>query len=818
MSGYIKILLIYNVLTCVLLSTSQGLIWLLGCFHGDINPLLTTETVAWSLPENDNNASSCVLYCEKKRFVYAIIQASNCWCSRGILEVDQLLTHLDSQCRPTSSTTPRGHHDFNSCHGSEKAEIEIPKDVFGDDKSKTARIYILDGPRLEDVRHIVNSKEIALDMTSLQASVRVISGDKLKDINSTAVPFLYLTAEWYSSDGCTYKEQLPIPTGTSILTLSSVWPRVFWSIGDIKVEVNFNTGFYNRSSERVVEVIQPIPAGMRLIVSTPPEQLNTPSCIPSYISVQPERPPPMIFFTQQRVPLQVFLAQGADLSFHWHFSDDDTTYVETPSGGRNSSSCIGVSCKQSNVNHTFQTEGFHRITVEVSSPFGALTNTFFIVAVDQKLGNLTVSLHPDSKSVFQPKIVVKFLVSVTTTNRLGTRLSMDFDDGHTIEAELSDTQTTNRNHRRKNVMVVADYGLRCELDLTIRHSYHREGEFYPSVIVDNGYLRKMAKIKQAVRVYQLLEGRMILPEKHVETDTTVEFRFQTIREQDSIFRRHVRWRLFNQTNNLVTEEIKKGQNMLSWEFHFRYPGQYRVYATVLGPINSISDSFSFTVQDKVSGVTLTPVETHIVRSGYTICFKATYRTGSDVSCSWDLGLNCTSCLQSVQSDLTNCTVVVTFPVAGLFLVSVLAKNLVSEERASLTSPVEVQEEVSGLHIITNSPITAGDVLEFRATLLQGSNMRVSLKIPELKISTEMIADHKKTFLLKRRLDEANQYNVTVVAANDVSEVTTYTVVFVERPFQTVGIATNGCRVTHRRIRLIAIVDGSIITKSVLQES
>ncbi|XP_076349473.1 uncharacterized protein LOC143246519 isoform X3 [Tachypleus tridentatus] len=807
MKGCFKILFIYNVFTSVLLSTTQGLIWLLGCFHGDITPLVTTETVAWSLQEK--NVSSCVLYCEQKQFVYAITEASNCWC-KGTSGVDHLLKHLDFQCGPTSSSTSRGHHDFNSCYVSEKAEITIPEEnVLGNYKSKTARIYILDGPRLEDVRHIVNSKEIARDMTSLQASVKVISGDKLKDINSTLVPFLYLTVQWYSSDGCTYIERLPLPTTTKILSLSSVWPRVFWSTGDIKIEVNFNTGFYNRSSERVVEVILPIPAGMRLIVSTPPEQLNTPSCIPSYISVLPEQPPPMIFFTRQRVPLQVLLAQGADLSYHWHFSDDDTTYAETPSGGRNSSSCIGVSCKQSNVNHTFETEGFHRITVEVTSPFGSLSDTFCIVAVDQKLGNLTLSLHPDSKSVFQPKTVVKFLVSVTTTNRLGTQLSMGFDDDHKIEAQLSDTQITNRNHGRKDVMVVADYGSRCELDLTIRHSYHREGEFYPSVIVDNGYLRKTAEMKQAVRVYQLLEGRMILPEKHVETDTAVEFRFQIIREQDSIFRRHVRWRLFNQTNSLVTEEIKKGQDMLSWEFRFMYPGQYRVYATVLGPINSISDSFSFTVQDKVSGVTLIPLETHIVRSGYTICFKATYRTGSDVSCSWDLGLNCTSCLQSVQSDLTNCTVVVTFPVAGSFLVSVLAKNLVSEERASLTSPVEVQEEVSGLHVSSNSPIIAGSILEVRVTLLQGSDIRVKLKIPELKISSEMITDHKKTFLLKHRLNEANQYNVTVVAVNNVSEVTAFTVVFVERPFQTVGIATNGCRVTHRRIRLIAVVDDEI---------
>ena len=142
-----------------------------------------------------------------------------------------------------------------------------------------------------------------------------------------------------------------------------------------------------------------------------------------------------------------------------------------------------------------------------------------------------------------------------------------------------------------------------------------------------------------------------------------------------------------------------------------YPaiGVYTAVITAVSPVNLLTSTTVVTVQEAISG--LTAVNDSPTIEGAVTNLTATVASGSDVTYSWDYG-DGTGGSGTAVSHL--------YPGIGVYTAVVTASNGVS--LVTVTTPVLIEEVISGLIAQNDSPTNLGQLTMLTATVSSGNHV------------------------------------------------------------------------------------------------
>jgi ELWxxDGT repeat protein len=190
-------------------------------------------------------------------------------------------------------------------------------------------------------------------------------------------------------------------------------------------------------------------------------------------------------------------------------------------------------------------------------------------------------------------------------------------------------------------------------------------------------------------------------------------------------------------------------------------GQYPITITVTDDDGGEDTAAAvIMVEDAIAG--LTAVNDSPTILGQPTIFTATITAGTNVTYAWDFG-DGASGSGPVASH--------TYATAGPYTATVTAANSVSS--AAADTGVIVEQAISGLSAVNDSPTALGQPTTFTATITVGSNVTYTWDFGDGAAGSGPVASHTYA--------AAGPYTATVTAANPVSSAAAETPVMVEQP-------------------------------------
>ncbi|XP_072910455.1 polycystin-1-like protein 1 [Hemitrygon akajei] len=426
---------------------------------------------------------------------------------------------------------------------------------------------------------------------------------------------------------------------------------------------------------------------------------------------------------------------GIDLTFYWHFSDDNSTY-----SSNNLKNCSGLQqlgCLLDTVSHTFQYEGVYQVTVNVSNMYDWIQKTIYVAVVKESISHLTFKPKNGYNIAVGENLTLE--LQLFTTIRQLLVFDITFETGMTHRHTLSDHSPA--LERRSHLQLMEDYGLQnCTLRIQIFHTYRFVGVFNISIGLYNGMDVVNATLAELLHVYEritkidLLLGDRVLPSR-----TNLTFRIANV---------------INKTGALYLWTIQKDNSTLRMrkttecflQHLLEAAGIYILKVTASNPISSASLSISIEVQDAIEGLSLTSSSPKYLVTGSTIILHAHVVRGTNITYTWKFSSNSTP----VQTNTPLMTY--TYSKPGIYLASVTGRNKLSEITGTAIQ-FTVQDLVGDITTSIPNIITVNQTVIISICVTSGTDLTIEIQVN----GSTMICN---SFVADRSLDLPLTFNQT----------------------------------------------------------
>ena len=350
---------------------------------------------------------------------------------------------------------------------------------------------------------------------------------------------------------------------------------------------------------------------------------------------------------------------------------------------------------------------------------------------------------------------------MVTASRRDTFLEVGFGDGvvarYCVKEENGSLIGLEMAPGDDYIYLVENYGEECELALEIEHEYKSEGEYVPSVKGLNANSEIVIDLPTTIVVQNRLQTPSLIHPHAVARDSPVTFTVNFVTRSA-----HTRFDWTVEVDGGERENFTSVEPFLTYTF--TDCGVHQVAVTASNRINAVTVSSSVTVEVPIEGVALTTLSP-FVQLGETVVFNATIVAGSDVD--FTLDFSDSNGETEVISQNLSSVASHTFPEAGDYSVSVTVRNMLGSVTVHLPELLSVQDPVSGVTLASSAPTLLTAVTMFIATVTQGSHLRFQFRFGS--DSDNIVSITNRSVNVTHIFPEADTYEVTVKALNDVSE-------------------------------------------------
>jgi PKD repeat protein len=198
-------------------------------------------------------------------------------------------------------------------------------------------------------------------------------------------------------------------------------------------------------------------------------------------------------------------------------------------------------------------------------------------------------------------------------------------------------------------------------------------------------------------------------------------------------------------------------------------GPYTATVTAANQVSTATAETPAIVEEAISG--LTAVNDSPTLLGQPTTFTATIAAGTNVTYTWEFGDGAAG---------TGAVVTHTYTAAGPYTATVTAANAVSS--ATAETGVTVEEAISGLAAVNDSPTALGQPTTFTATIAAGTHVTYAWDFGDGAAGSGAVVTHTYA--------AAGPYTATVTATNPVSSATAETGVLVEEAISGLAAAND----------------------------
>ncbi|KAJ8376555.1 hypothetical protein SKAU_G00071350 [Synaphobranchus kaupii] len=563
-------------------------------------------------------------------------------------------------------------------------------------------------------------------------------------------------------------------------TLCPYW--ILANPGTYHLNVTVSNSISTRSGDLEVTAFQPSPTALEVTVLQSPQDI--PSCTP--FPVEDTHALQKVFLGDT-TRLRAFVATGVSLDFFWLFTDDAHSH-------HSNADCLPHSeCLTSTVNHTFEKEGIHTVTVNVSNIYGWTQKTIHFAVVRRVLSNLTLETRSGYMLAVGQDCSLELEVFTTARQLLSFNITLEPGFTHTHRLADSSPGLRASGHLR----LAHTYGPRsCQLNVRLFHRYSTVGFFPVSVTVFTSIAMAHASLLQPLQVFKpIIDLRPALTWS-TAIPTGVNSTLVAVSHADrtgSV----LLWTISRGNATVMNQTTEDWFLMLS----LKDVGQYNVCVRASNPISSASFHTPLLVQDVISELSLLSLSPEYARTGSVVTAQATVAAGSNVTYLWRFDTN-----RHIVTSSGTATHVFSQP--GVYSVNVTAKNGVSQVQSNAIEFI-IQEPAGGLTVHIPSTATAKNKNMMSFTAMRGTDLTVSVFVNESLIYSNdsyMTAVEVKLALV---FEWEGTSRVMVRAHNHISSINSTTHSLVIQGLYLVTIEQLQPSVVGENIILLAKVNGHL---------
>ncbi|ESO99867.1 hypothetical protein LOTGIDRAFT_173468 [Lottia gigantea] len=428
--------------------------------------------------------------------------------------------------------------------------------------------------------------------------------------------------------------------------------------------------------------------------------------------------------------------------------------------------------------HVFEKRGRFLLQTTVSNQYGEQSKNITVVVVDPLMEEAFFILE-EQTSTFEKGTPISFLVSLETTIRPNTVMQINFGNEDLEEVSLGEHQWNNQTkeygYRLDYLGLVASYGEGCNLTIEFQYQYDQQGVFMPSIMFDN-QTESLTMLDENIIILNRLVGLKIFSPKTTAINTSTEFKL--IFEKSS-FNISVLWTIAASSGD-ISDQMRSNSPHLP--YLFTHPGRYVIHANVSNAISKVYSSFDILVQVPVSEIDISCKPEQYLVNGSQISCYVQITHGTHASFVWSF--NDRYGLTFVDTfDLTSYSNH-TFSQPGSYQVQITISNDVSHRTKIYPLVIGVENILHQVMLIQQSPTVLGESTRFKAgthdTTPNAENIQFEF---DFGSGPKSFKGEQKDgeFEMSHRFDEAGIYKVVVFARNNISEVSTSVIVYVEKP-------------------------------------
>lgn len=407
------------------------------------------------------------------------------------------------------------------------------------------------------------------------------------------------------------------------------------------------------------------------------------------------------------------------------------------------------------------------------------------MVVKRELANLTFSAQ--SPSVVSPNTALHFQVAMETTIRKNLTLQVFFGGDGGSKVYKLDNSSVQDEDGFKLVRSYANGD--CWLVVELQHTYTTQGEFQPRLTISTTNLTKSIQLSHAIQIINRLSQPVLVASRAVAVNSVVNMTalLTTTPTNVTYF-----WSI-EDDGQLEEHNITTKVPALSHKFS--KPGIFTVYMRASNPINSVDVSQQIKVQVPLSDLSITSEPYQLLKTGDEISFSADLGDGTMVEYEWDFGDQDGNTYMGQQnlSAFANHT----FTRAGKYNVSVRAYNDVSQLRAYLGRYIVVQDPVEDLDVSFTSPILINTSVTIVVTVKEGSDVVVYADFGTGSEYCGKVSDGSINIV--KLFTQVLEYQVTVIASNNISEVTQTLAIVVQRGIGEINVSLLSIAVINQPI-------------------
>ena len=390
---------------------------------------------------------------------------------------------------------------------------------------------------------------------------------------------------------------------------------------------------------------------------------------------------------------------------------------------------------------------------------------------------------------------------MVTASRRDTFLEVGFGDGvvarYCVKEENGSLIGLEMAPGDDYIYLVENYGEECELALEIEHVYKSEGEYVPSVKGLNANSEIVKDLPTTIVVQNRLQTPSLIHPHAVARDSPVTFTVNFVTRSA-----HTRFDWTVEVDGGGRDNFTSVEPFLTHTFVDC--GIHQVAVKASNRINAVTVSSSVTVEVPIEGVALMTLSP-FVQLGETVVFNATIVAGSDVDFTWDFSdsngeTEVTTGNLSLSSVASH-----TFSEAGDYNISVTVRNMLGTVTVHLPELLSVQDPVSGVTLTSSAPTLLTTITTFIATVTQGSHLRFQFLFGS--DSDNIVSITNRSVNVTHIFPEADTYEVTVKALNDVSEESCKVTVVVQAAVPPVSVESTSEVVVGENSLFRALLNG-----------
>lgn len=399
----------------------------------------------------------------------------------------------------------------------------------------------------------------------------------------------------------------------------------------------------------------------------------------------------------------------------------------------------------------------------------------FQVVDSEDLENLQFSLPANSSRYIEVNKSIRFLVSLETATRQDTVLVVNFGDGIVGTFSLDATNTSAISDCSEPVFLLKDYGESCQLFGEICYVYTKPGYFKPQILAKNN----ISSISQALNVQIVVHEKptttKIVSKNFIATNMQAFFIVISPLLTNVTF---VSWSIKSE-NKVILNQTGFAQLM----HIFSKKGHYEITAVFENSEKSMEKAQKIVViREAIGKVLLQQLTSYLLKVGECLTFHAEVLTGNQVNFVWNIAGE----VYSTQGNLTSSRSYV-FHTPGRYNISVSAYNEVSNITKFLPQEVVVQQPIEFLELLLNEVLPHDSSVLLCVRVIRGSDVSLWWDFGTSWQNPDIVLRNESKLCIEHRFPYLGFVNITVMAVNEVSNVTETCEVLIEAPVTTIDL-------------------------------